>query len=674
MPTFIDLFAGAGGFSEGFLQAEEAGKTFDFLLASDINTTCEVTHYMRYNVQLGLNTIFLTKDITSPDFIEVLCEKLKVQYGSIDVDVLTGGPPCQSFSLAGERKKNDKKDDLFSYYLKVIDTIRPKYFVMENVEGILTKDNGKIKERILREIHNIIDYEALREFVSYCKILCKKNNLSEEARVICEFAITAINIQISQNAIEVRRRNDYLDIIDEIKRIKLSSQQATFLQESLLANKNRVKNPSLIEFCSELSNYISDAFRNNKEISEDERNVLRQILLLIANQNDINFVRSEIKHIISTADLKRSEYKEIFDTITDYLDWSELNNIADIHCDNLLSRSTDQDTIKILTRVKLALSILLEGASATVQRIIAILLPVCSSEEKTRLINLSDKVPLYRLNKPLMLLASNYGVPQNRTRVIFIGCRNDQALITEIPYSLNESEKVCVAEAIGDLNYIGIGDCASDYDSDFYEKFKCSQFGSIKRTVQGTPENKATKQECHSYAEWSRMGRLNPKRFPSLRKKMPAYTSGNNMAETIHCPYDYAVLHNHESSKHCREVAARYELIKKYGDYHKAKECEPNNPLLLTKKRNYTCLVPDKPSTTIVTIGDDFAHYGANRSLTVREMARLQSFDDSFVFQGKRATGGGKRKEEIPQFTQVGNAVPPLMARAIATEILKHIK
>ena len=89
--------------------------------------------------------------------------------GDIDIDVLTGGPPCQSFSLAGERRKNDKKDDLFSYYLKVIEAIRPKYFIMENVYGILTKDNGKVRERILREIRNIVDFDHLQEFVNRCE-------------------------------------------------------------------------------------------------------------------------------------------------------------------------------------------------------------------------------------------------------------------------------------------------------------------------------------------------------------------------------------------------------------------------------------------------------------------------------------------------------------------------
>ena len=75
-----------------------------------------------------------------------------------------------------------------------------------------------------------------------------------------------------------------------------------------------------------------------------------------------------------------------------------------------------------------------------------------------------------------------------------------------------------------------------------------------------------------------------------------------------------------------------------------------------------------------ISMPDDFIHYSQYRAMTVREMARLQSFDDTFVFQGKRQTGGDKRKSEIPQYTLVGNAVPPLMARAIGNTILEAIK
>ena len=123
--TFIDLFAGAGGFSEGFLQAELKDKQYDFLLASDINENCEVTHVMRYKHQLGIShNEFLCKDVTDRDFIHTLKEKLKGK----EVDVVSGGPPCQSFSLAGRRRTFDKKDDLFLSYLNVVRELKPKYF------------------------------------------------------------------------------------------------------------------------------------------------------------------------------------------------------------------------------------------------------------------------------------------------------------------------------------------------------------------------------------------------------------------------------------------------------------------------------------------------------------------------------------------------------------------
>mgnify|MGYP000208763491 FL=1 len=151
--TYLDLFAGAGGFSEGFMQAYTDDKYYDFRLASDINENCELTHRVRYNNMLGLDTKFLCQDIMDDSFLTNLLKEI----GSQEIDVVTGGPSCQSFSLAGRRKKLDKRDDLFFHYLKVIKALRPKYFVMENVKGILTKDEGRIKERILREIRSIVD-------------------------------------------------------------------------------------------------------------------------------------------------------------------------------------------------------------------------------------------------------------------------------------------------------------------------------------------------------------------------------------------------------------------------------------------------------------------------------------------------------------------------------------
>jgi len=83
-----------------------------------------------------------------------------------------------------------------------------------------------------------------------------------------------------------------------------------------------------------------------------------------------------------------------------------------------------------------------------------------------------------------------------------------------------------------------------------------------------------------------------------------------------------------------------------------------------TRKQCFTPLHPNMLSRTITTLPDDLLHYSEARILTVRENARLQSFPDWFEFQGKYTTGGARRKEECPRYTQVGNAVPPLMAEA----------
>jgi DNA (cytosine-5)-methyltransferase 1 len=90
------------------------------------------------------------------------------------------------------------------------------------------------------------------------------------------------------------------------------------------------------------------------------------------------------------------------------------------------------------------------------------------------------------------------------------------------------------------------------------------------------------------------------------------------------------------------------------------------------KKRTLRVLDPDRSSPTVTSMPDDLLHYAEPRTLTVRENARLQSFPDWFEFKGKYTTGGNLRRREVPRFTQVANAVPPLVARAIG-ELLVEI-
>lgn len=90
---------------------------------------------------------------------------------------------------------------------------------------------------------------------------------------------------------------------------------------------------------------------------------------------------------------------------------------------------------------------------------------------------------------------------------------------------------------------------------------------------------------------------------------------------------------------------------------------------LATRKHSQRPLRADQPAPTMMSLPDDHVHYAVPRTLTVREMARIQSFPDDFVFYGKETTGSARRRIEVPQYTQVGNAVPPKMAAAVGRHL-----
>lgn len=92
------------------------------------------------------------------------------------------------------------------------------------------------------------------------------------------------------------------------------------------------------------------------------------------------------------------------------------------------------------------------------------------------------------------------------------------------------------------------------------------------------------------------------------------------------------------------------------------------------KKHATVPLDGDKPSHTLTTLPDDLLHYLEPRILTVRESARLQAFPDWFEFKGNYTTGGKQRVKECPRYTQVGNAVPPLLAEIIGLVLAALMK
>ena len=89
------------------------------------------------------------------------------------------------------------------------------------------------------------------------------------------------------------------------------------------------------------------------------------------------------------------------------------------------------------------------------------------------------------------------------------------------------------------------------------------------------------------------------------------------------------------------------------------------------KKMAIRVLDPSNAAPTITSLPDDLLHYSEPRTLTVRETARLQSFPDWFAFRGNYTTGGHRRRNETPRFTQVANAVPPLLAEQLGLALLR---
>ena len=610
--TYLDLFAGAGGFSEGFMQAYTDDKYYDFRLASDINENCELTHRVRYNKMLGLDTKFMCQDIMEDSFLPNLLKEI----GNQEIDVVTGGPSCQSFSLAGRRKKLDKRDDLFFHYLKVIKALRPKYFVMENVKGILTKDEGRIKERILREIRSIVDDAKMNQ--------------------LCAFLDDVLKPQMPTSLYYAL----YIRLCMETSTENWNKQNEIFFE-------------NLEQQLKDVTKHLPYSISK----SDESVNTIRHGLLLLKMKQQRDSIRKQVIQLKTSAHIDNDtfvdSYNAIIETISD-------EQILEKTLDAIDKVAKMGDCADDAQSLKKSLEILTSTFDECIEYIQEQL------KGKTALLNhlneMMKEIRLYNIEEPFILLSSNYGVPQNRERVVFIGCRNDQEVIKEIPATISDSEKVKVYEALWDLDMIGNGETVTSYKKPkLNQKFEETK---IQRAIQGEPDERGL-----LFSEWSRIGRLGH-RFTFDNE--PFYVLNMNELDRPQ-KYQHMDLFNHQTSLQNEKVRERLRIIAAHGDYDDAKT-ELKKKGLESQKRNYVVLNPLGQSPTVCTMPDDFIHYSAYRPMTVREMARLQSFDDSFVFQGKRQTGGNNRQKEIPQYTLVGNAVPPLMARAIANTLLKHIK
>ncbi|MFC1654110.1 DNA cytosine methyltransferase [Patescibacteria group bacterium] len=134
--NFLDLFAGAGGMSQGFRSAG-LNKVLSVEIDSDASETLRHNFPESNHIEGDIN------QITESDIDKELNGK--------KVHVICGGPPCQGFSVAGLRNPKDPRNKLFKEFIRVVRHVKPWYVVMENVPGILTMENGKVYKEIINQ-------------------------------------------------------------------------------------------------------------------------------------------------------------------------------------------------------------------------------------------------------------------------------------------------------------------------------------------------------------------------------------------------------------------------------------------------------------------------------------------------------------------------------------------
>ena len=227
-----------------------------------------------------------------------------------------------------------------------------------------------------------------------------------------------------------------------------------------------------------------------------------------------------------------------------------------------------------------------------------------------------------------IITMSEFGVPQNRKRFILFASKDKlrKSFFDILTYNRDNFLKdrrlklpITVSQAIDDLKYEhGV------VDSQDTKNFKNGTYGKVNSSYQ----------------------RLMKK---NIGKK--------------------SIPDSHRFAKHREETVELFERLMQASD--KVLRITPQMDMVKgLKKRGVTPLKEKSVCNTITSIPDDYIHYAEPRIMTVREHARIQSFPDEYEFKGPYTTGGERRKIDVPRYTQVANAVPPLFAEQVGNVIL----
>lgn len=242
--------------------------------------------------------------------------------------------------------------------------------------------------------------------------------------------------------------------------------------------------------------------------------------------------------------------------------------------------------------------------------------------------------------RDIEVLASDYGVPQSRVRFIAVGINRDV-----FPEGTQAPD---LSKILGDLRLSFLASHGLPQDKAVSCSDALSDLEYDEKRLADCPDTKNYKAGMYATAT------------TGYQKLMRGTITNDVIADS------------HRFVKHRAKIVTRFSKI--------LDECPRGKNLSDTfRKENgikKACIVPldpEKPSSTLTTIPDDMIHYSQPRVMTVRECARLQSFPDWFAIRDKYTTGGSRRKVECPRYTQVGNAVPPLLGEALGLALASWV-
>lgn len=219
---------------------------------------------------------------------------------------------------------------------------------------------------------------------------------------------------------------------------------------------------------------------------------------------------------------------------------------------------------------------------------------------------------------------SMYGIPQKRTRFILVGIRKDKAGNNNL-------------KAKSFFRYI------SKNKKPFLAKKQLPQSPNLSSAISDLLKQNGLTPTL------DRGGKFKNGLYSNAKSNYQKYLRLNNEGETPN---------SHSFPKHRPDIKKRF---KRFLQNPRGKNLsKATKKKLKINKHTIIPLSSKKKAPTITTLPDDYIHYSEPRILTVREYARIQSFPDWYEFQGKYTTGGRARTQEVPRYTQIGNAIPPL--------------